>query len=74
MLQRYSTLVPWSTLPSVLVTIAPLLIGAAVHSLKNEKELQTLKQIILYVKMAVLITAGFPKVGRIAPLGAILVS
>ena len=74
MSQLYSTLVPWSTLSSVLVTITPLLIGAAVHSLKNEKELQTLKQIILYVKMAVLITAGFPKVGRIAPLGAILVS
>ena len=77
MLQLYTTLVPWSTLSSavtLLVAIVPLLIGSAVHSLKNEKELQTLKQIILYVKMAVLITAGFPKVGRIAPLGAILVS
>ena len=58
MLQRYSTLVPWSTLlPAVTldVTMAPLLIDAAVHSLK-QKELQTLKQLILYVKMAVLIT------------------
>ena len=72
MLQLYTTLVPWSTLSSavtLLVAIVPLLIGSAVHSLKNEKELQTLKQIILYVKMAVLITARFPKVGRIAPPG-----